>query len=75
MLQQLPVPPHLVGCTYRELVRHFLTSPEPHLRYVPLGLLRKKAENRAWRLPYVATHPDPDVELQITDFVFVVRPQ
>eukprot|EP00775_Hariotina_reticulata_P001447 gene1447-1788_t len=75
MLLQLPVPSHLVGCTYKELVRHFLTSSEPHMRHVPLGLLRKKAENRAWRLPYVATHPDPDVVLQMTDSVFVIRPQ
>jgi len=42
---------------------------------VPLGLLRRKAENRAWRLPYVATHPSPDTLLQLGDAVFIVRPQ
>ncbi|WIA32340.1 hypothetical protein OEZ86_003176 [Tetradesmus obliquus] len=75
MLLQLPVPPHLVGCTYKELVAHFLQAPQPHKRHVPLGLLRRKAENRAWRLPYVATHPDPDAVLQMTDAVFMIRPQ
>jgi hypothetical protein len=75
MLLQLPVPAHLVGCTYKELVSHFLSSPQPQDRHVPLGLMRRKAENRAWRLPYVATHPDPDAVLQMTDVVFVIRPQ
>ncbi|KAF8071241.1 Kcnt2 [Scenedesmus sp. PABB004] len=75
MLRQLPVPPHLVGCTYRELVAALLSAPAPQDRHVALGLLRRKAENRAWRLPFVATHPDPDTVLQITDAVFVIRPQ
>lgn len=75
MLQCLPVPQHLVGATYGELVRHFLTSPAPHMRHVPLGLMRRKAENRAWRLPYVAAHPDPATVLSLSDSVFVIRPQ
>lgn len=75
MLQQQPVPLSLVGCYYAELVQHYLSSPDPQQRYVPIGLLRKKAENRAWRLPYVATHPHPDTLLLPTDLVFVIRPQ
>jgi hypothetical protein len=75
MLLQLPVPAHLIGCTYKELVSHFLSAPQPQDRHVALGLMRRKAENRAWRLPYVATHPDPDAVLQMTDAVFVIRPQ
>ncbi len=75
MLQQQPVPQHLIGCCYAELVAFYLTHPDPCARFVPLGLLRKKLENRAWRLPYVATHPHPDSLLQATDMVFVIRPQ
>jgi hypothetical protein len=75
MLLQLPVPAHLVGCTYKELVAHFLSAQQLQDRHVPLGLMRRKAENRAWRLPYVATHPNPDAVLQMTDAVFVIRPQ
>jgi hypothetical protein len=75
MLQQQPVPRHLVGCCYQQLVTHFLMHPDPLRRCVPLGLLRRKAENRAWRLPYVATHPHPRSLLQASDLVFLVRPQ
>jgi hypothetical protein len=75
MLQQQPVPVHLIGCCYSELVSHFLNHPDPLQRHIPLGLLRKKSENRAWRLPYVATHPQPDSLLQATDLVFLIRPQ
>jgi hypothetical protein len=75
VLQQLPVPPHLVGAPYSHLVSHWLSHRDPLQRYVPLGLLRRKAENRAWRLPYVATHPEPGTPLQPSDMVFVLRPQ
>lgn len=57
MLQQQPVAPDLVGRTYAELVTALLLNPEPAERRLPLGLLRRKSENRAWRLPYVAIHP------------------
>jgi hypothetical protein len=75
MLQQQAVPSHLVGCCYQELVSHYVGHPDPRQRYIPVGLLRKKAENRAWRLPYVATHPRAETLLQATDLVFVIRPQ
>lgn len=75
MLQQLPVPAHLVGSSYQELVQYWLSHPDPQHRHVSLGLLRRKAENRAWRLPYVATHPAPDTLLAPTDLVYVIRPQ
>jgi hypothetical protein len=75
MLQQQPVPSHLVGCCYHDLVLYYLGSPDPLQRHIPLGLLRRKAENRAWRLPYVATHPNPDTLLQASDMVYVLRPQ
>lgn len=41
--------------------------------WLPLGLLRKKSENRAWRLPFVAVHPDPSTELTAGDAVFLLR--
>jgi hypothetical protein len=74
-LRQIRVPRDLVGQPYSALVRRLLASPRPQERAVPLGLLRRKAENRAWRLPYVATHPSPDTLLQLGDAVFIVRPQ
>lgn len=72
MLQQIPVPAALVGHTYGELVSHLLLDPS-HGRAVPLGLLRRKSENRAWRLPYVATHPAPGSVLDAGDQVFIIR--
>lgn len=50
-----------------------LPAPWPH--EVPLGLLRRKSENRGWRLPYVALHPVPSTVLELTDCVFLLRPR
>ncbi len=47
----------------------------PSARSVPLGLLRRKSENRAWRLPYVAAHPAASTVLEATDAMFILRPR
>lgn len=49
--------------------------PAPWAHEVPLGLLRRKSENRGWRLPYVALHPAPTTVLVLTDCVFLIRPR
>jgi hypothetical protein len=74
MLQLVPVPPHLVGHPYSQLVTHLVTrGVSAGGPLLPLGLLRRKSENRGWRLPYVAVHPRPDVVLDAADGVYVLR--
>jgi hypothetical protein len=74
MLQLVPVPPHLVGHSYSQLVTHLVTrGVSAGGPLLPLGLLRRKSENRGWRLPYVTPHPRPDVVLDIADGVYVLR--
>lgn len=82
MLQQAPVPAALVGRPYSDLVAFCLLGARSDATAagaafppgcLPLGLLRKKGENRAWRLPYVAIHPRPDLQLEASDAVFLLR--
>ena len=87
MLQLVPVPPQLVGRPYSMLVTAFVLQGQPAYSsssgsstegralgsVLPLGLLRRKSENRGWQLPYVAVHPGPDVVLESSDAVYVLR--
>jgi hypothetical protein len=69
LLRQLPVPPELAGRPYRELFDHVVLAHGS----VPLGLYRGKAENPAWRLHYVSTHPAWEDLVGSDDKVFVLR--
>lgn len=69
LLRQVDVPPHLKDATYGELFAFLVVEGA----MVPLGLYRRKSENPAWRLPYVATNPLPDTPLRPGDRVFVLR--
>lgn len=69
LLQQINVPSHLIGRPYGELV--MLLTLTQHL--IPLGLYRRKSENKASRLFYVMTNPRADELLEPGDRVFVVR--
>eukprot|EP00884_Botryococcus_braunii_P010003 jgi/Botrbrau1/19003/Bobra.0100s0037.1 len=60
LLHQINVPPHLVGRPYRDLVM-FLTLTQ---YLVPLGLYRRKSENRSSRLHYVVTNPPAEELLE-----------
>ncbi len=69
-LQQLPVPVHLAGKGYGQLVEYLLRD----VGVVPLGLFRYKRENPAWRLQYVVCNPGADEAVVGSDRVFVLRP-
>ncbi len=69
LLRQIDLPPEMVGRTYGELVQRLTL----HRKLVPLGLYRRKSENSAWRLQYVATNPPWHERLEISDRVFVLR--
>jgi hypothetical protein len=69
-LQQLPVPMHLAGKGYGQLVEYLLRD----VGVVPVGLFRYKRENPAWRLQYVVCNPGTDEAVVGSDRVFVLRP-
>ena len=69
LLRQIDLPPEMAGRTYGELVQRLTL----HRKLVPLGLYRRKSENAAWRLQYVATNPPWHERLEISDRVFVLR--
>lgn len=69
LLRQIALPPEMVGRTYGELVQRLTL----HRKLVPLGLYRRKSENGAWRLKYVATNPPWHERLEVSDQVFVLR--
>lgn len=69
LLRQIDLPPEMVGRTYGELVQRLTL----HRKLVPLALYRRKSENSAWRLQYVATNPPWHERLEISDRVFVLR--
>ena len=69
LLRQIDLPQEMVGITYGEMVQRLTL----HRKLVPLGLYRRKSENSAWRLQYVATNPPWHERLEISDRVFVLR--
>jgi hypothetical protein len=82
MLQQRAVPAGLVGRSYADLIAFCLLGGAGDSAacrasfppgWLPLGLLRKKTENRAWRLPFVAVHPEPSTLLLASDKIFLLR--
>ncbi|GMH45499.1 hypothetical protein BSKO_13456 [Bryopsis sp. KO-2023] len=69
LLEQISLPNGFKGKTYTELVTFLVLQRG----LIPLGLFRRKSENRSWLLRYVCANPPGDVVLEGTDKVFVIR--
>jgi len=69
LLHQMKLPPGFAGRPYRHLFNHLVHC----YGVVPLGLLRPKPENPAWRLTYVTTNPAWADIVRPEDRVFVLR--
>jgi hypothetical protein len=70
-LQQLAVPPALVGRPYGEAFMHLALNRQ----LLCLGLYRRKSENPGTRLSYVVCNPLWSEALEATDRIFVLRPR
>ncbi|GMH45490.1 hypothetical protein BSKO_13447 [Bryopsis sp. KO-2023] len=69
LLKQISLPNGFKGKTYTELVSYLVLQRG----LIPLGLFRRKSENRSWLLRYVCANPPGEVVLEGTDKVFVIR--